>query len=324
MIEYGESGTLRVNSNSSYLEHYAICRNYKDKLSLVEYRHKHDKSNFCEYDIRGLVSILDHFARGAKASAEDLVTLMHGILLTLICGKKLGLIENSFVLVPEFVFIRRGSFRPKLMYLPMDTSYRQADGYRDLICFLSEVCDDADVLACQLTTALMKIGHNLNEAALVVVDVANNKRVNEIYLDKAGRRPQSTLFPELKKGAADTWSQAESDKSIELLEATCLYEEEPRLYLLDGNERVEIEITSENFTLGRKRDAVDYCFEGEKHRGVSRIHAAIKFDGASFFIEDLGSSGGTFVNGNKIPKGHVEPLLSGDEIKLYTTKLLFE
>ncbi|MBM3454195.1 MAG: FHA domain-containing protein [Bacteroidetes bacterium] len=33
---------------------------------------------------------------------------------------------------------------------------------------------------------------------------------------------------------------------------------------------------------------------------VSRFHAVIHFNGESYFIEDLGSSNGTFVNGNKI------------------------
>ena len=109
---------------------------------------------FCEYDIRGLVSILDYFSRGTKASADDLVMLMHGVLLTLICGKKLGLIENSFVLMPEFVFVRHKTLRPKLVYLPMETDYNQAAGYNDLIQFLSDVYDKNDILSRQLIAAL--------------------------------------------------------------------------------------------------------------------------------------------------------------------------
>ena len=329
MIDYGEGGTLRVKSNNSYLEHKSICRDFKDKLSLVEYRHKYDGTHFCEYDTRGLVSLLDYFVRGKKASADDLLLLMHGVLLTLICGKKVGLFENSFVLTPEFVFARRSSLRPKLVYLPMETGFSQAEGYKELIRFLTEVCDES-TLSEQLMSALVKIGYNLNEAALVVVDAANNKRISEKYLDKQKQiyEKKSPLFSSMYGSAkiqeAESQVSDTSDESIELLETTCLYDEEPRLYLLDGKSRHEIEINSDVFILGRKKDTVSYCFEGEKYKGISRLHATIKFDGTSYFIEDIGSSGGTFVNGKRIIKGHLEPLTSGDEIRLYNTKLLFE
>lgn len=87
---------------------------------------------------------------------------------------------------------------------------------------------------------------------------------------------------------------------------------------------MEIRISSDNFLIGRKPGAVDYYwFDGEKFKGVSRVHAAIKFDGTTYFIEDKGSSGGTFVNGKRVALGKLEPLTFGDEVVLYTTRLLF-
>ena len=55
---------------------------------------------------------------------------------------------------------------------------------------------------------------------------------------------------------------------------------------------------------------------------ISRAHAAIGFDGEAFFIEDLGSTNGTSVNGKReggAVKGKRAPRLalnSGDEIRL--------
>ncbi len=46
---------------------------------------------------------------------------------------------------------------------------------------------------------------------------------------------------------------------------------------------------------------------------ISRAHAAIGFDGAGFFMQDLGSTNGTRVNGDR--QARVE-LSNGDELQL--------
>lgn len=57
---------------------------------------------------------------------------------------------------------------------------------------------------------------------------------------------------------------------------------------------------------------------------VSRRHAKIVVQGAQFYIEDLGSANGTFVNGSqKLSQGKLHPLMSGDEVKLGETTLKF-
>jgi pSer/pThr/pTyr-binding forkhead associated (FHA) protein len=46
---------------------------------------------------------------------------------------------------------------------------------------------------------------------------------------------------------------------------------------------------------------------------LSRAHAAIGFDGARFFVQDLGSTNGTFVNGGRQSQS---ALRDGDEIQI--------
>ncbi len=57
---------------------------------------------------------------------------------------------------------------------------------------------------------------------------------------------------------------------------------------------------------------------------VSRRHAKIIVRESKFFIEDLGSANGTFINGSpKLPQGKLHALMSGDELKLGETLLKF-
>ena len=345
LFEYLADGNLRKKADVFFPEHRAVCRAYKDKLGLVEYSHKLDGSYYCEYDITDFVPITKYFELDKKASAKDIVILMHGVLMTLIVGKKIGLFENSFVLHPQYVFVNRSSAKPKLVYLPMDVSLVQADEYFSLLDFLEETCDYSDTLAGGIVFALKRIGYDINEAASIIVEAANKNRVDEKYKetpekietdykhvisDSQPPKPQtnkkSGLLSKLFGGTKQAASEA-NDQADDLVDQTCLYEEEESkayLYLLEGDKRHEIEITSDNFILGRKRDAVSYCFVGESYKGISRIHAAIKFDGTDYYIEDKNSSGGTFVNENRVPSGRLWQLESGDEIKLYTTRLLFE
>lgn len=49
---------------------------------------------------------------------------------------------------------------------------------------------------------------------------------------------------------------------------------------------------------------------------VSRIHADIRVEGDIFYIEDTGSSNGTYINNNPMPKGNRHKLRPGDRISL--------
>jgi pSer/pThr/pTyr-binding forkhead associated (FHA) protein len=49
---------------------------------------------------------------------------------------------------------------------------------------------------------------------------------------------------------------------------------------------------------------------------VSRIHSSIRLDGENYYIEDIGSANGTYINHNALAKGNRHLLRSGDRISL--------
>ena len=74
-------------------------------------------------------------------------------------------------------------------------------------------------------------------------------------------------------------------------------------------EGLELPVDRDWMVVGRGRGADLLITEPT----ISRAHAAIGYDGQEFFVEDLGSTNGTSVNGKRKPRA---ALNSGDEIRL--------
>jgi len=72
---------------------------------------------------------------------------------------------------------------------------------------------------------------------------------------------------------------------------------------------LELPVDQDWIVVGRGRTADVVLAEAT----ISRAHAAIGFDGEAFYVQDLGSTNGTRVNGDRAPQ--VE-LHDGDEIQL--------
>ncbi|HTL88426.1 MAG TPA: FHA domain-containing protein, partial [Leptolyngbya sp.] len=49
---------------------------------------------------------------------------------------------------------------------------------------------------------------------------------------------------------------------------------------------------------------------------VSRIHADIRVEADAYYIEDVGSSNGTYINNSPLPMGNRHRLRAGDRISL--------
>ena len=74
-------------------------------------------------------------------------------------------------------------------------------------------------------------------------------------------------------------------------------------------EGLEVAIDRDRLVIGRGRKADLALAEAT----ISRAHAAIGFDGRLFYVEDLGSTNGTLVNGSRVTK---QALKSADEIQM--------
>lgn len=85
-------------------------------------------------------------------------------------------------------------------------------------------------------------------------------------------------------------------------------------YLVINNQVVPIEMKRTNIGRHLENDIVI------NETTVSRKHACIYYEDRSFIVSDLDSTGGTFVNNEKVQNCALQ---SGDVIKLATTSIMF-
>jgi hypothetical protein len=71
-----------------------------------------------------------------------------------------------------------------------------------------------------------------------------------------------------------------------------------------------VELASFPFTIGRARD----CSFVLDYTEISRLHARCYSDHLNVFLEDAGSTNGTFVNGRRLEAGEAYRLRAGDEV----------
>jgi pSer/pThr/pTyr-binding forkhead associated (FHA) protein len=74
-------------------------------------------------------------------------------------------------------------------------------------------------------------------------------------------------------------------------------------------EGLEVALDRDWLVIGRGRTADLVIAEAT----ISRAHASIGFDGKDFFVQDLGSTNGTLVNGARADR---QSLKSGDEVRM--------
>lgn len=85
---------------------------------------------------------------------------------------------------------------------------------------------------------------------------------------------------------------------------------------IDGVHRQRFEVTKTVTVIGRAEPA-DFILPNDQE--ASRLHAALLYSPGGFFLEDLQSSNGTYLDGQRVERVR---LYSGDKIRIGTTQIV--
>jgi pSer/pThr/pTyr-binding forkhead associated (FHA) protein len=101
--------------------------------------------------------------------------------------------------------------------------------------------------------------------------------------------------------------------------ATQLQKQSASLMHVQSQNQLELPPNLSVIHIGKPNDLVppDVDVSGFPHAEVvSRTHADIRVEGDAYYIEDVGSSNGTYINNIPLPKGNRHRLRPGDRISL--------
>ena len=93
-------------------------------------------------------------------------------------------------------------------------------------------------------------------------------------------------------------------------------------YRYRGNERL-FDQAVESAVIGRPRTGVHVDIDLTPDLRVSRPHARISFAEGQYWIEDLGSANGTFLNDRRLPGGVPTRLRNGDRVRIGKVQCTF-
>lgn len=77
---------------------------------------------------------------------------------------------------------------------------------------------------------------------------------------------------------------------------------------------ISLVINKSEYLIGKNPDAVDGAVT--HNPAISRVHCKVSFNGGRYFITDMGSANGTYVNQNRLGKQQTTEIKNGDYLRL--------
>lgn len=115
---------------------------------------------------------------------------------------------------------------------------------------------------------------------------------------------------QIEEGLSDTFYVEEEINPTCILNATDI-QKEGILLKANNNRYSDIIITAFPFIIGKLKKNVDYCLESD---AISRFHAKISKEGGIYYLTDLNSTNGTFINKEALHSYEKRELKEGDEV----------
>ncbi len=224
-------------------------------------------------------------------SAEAFLQIVSNLLSNIIEVRNNGFLSCQNIDISfDHIYIDQSNFQVKLLYLPLNM----------------RLFNEYGLFENELRTSIVKIltqTRNLHSSkALQFIPELSNGNIDLEGLNfflKCGNKSQD--------GPSDVTSFGD--------------EKRPYLISLDARNSFEVEITKDSFVVGKKQEIVDGVVSFNKM--ISRSHCKITKNTSGYYVTDLQSANGTYINNVRLQPNVPMLIRSGDSLRLANSNFQF-
>ena len=262
-----------------------------------------------EYDVTSLVPIELYFKNHCN-TYEAQKHIFKKVIDSLWMAEKYLLDTRRIVLEKEYIFIEPTDLDIRLLYIPSkkySISIHKAlkDVFLSLLFSIQLNVMENDIRIKKIITYLQD-----PEFDIMIFDSMMNTLKNPIKKNRKDWFKKLFVKVEIEKKA-----------SPEVVEGTILLSQEKSFPILEFKEKSVI-INKESFLIGRAKQLVDYAIP--EALSLGRVHAELITEEDGYYIVDINTKNGTFLNGERLKSQKKYPLIKGDAIQIANEKAVFK
>jgi len=234
-----------------------------------------------------------------RMTALELQNLLESLQRTVESCREFLLDVNQLLLNPDYIFLEPDSWEISFCHVP----FAQQDIQEELLVlaeYLLERLERKDQRAVSLGYEFYRMAGDTSASLDGVLEKWKEESketytsVPELLMENAREEDG-----ELQNSVAGGTSFLREN----ILEGLVLHSKSPG--------HPDFRVFGDSFFIGKKKDAVDGCI---KARGISRIHGKISREAGEYYLEDLNSTNGTYLNGGRLEVHEKVRIQAGDRI----------
>lgn len=293
-----------------------------------------DNVDELHYHITSMISLVSTYAR-KKMSGDALCALVRDIQILSESMKEYLLDINNIMFDPEFIYIKRDTEKHKFCYSPQKGGNFHNE-LRNLFEKILGYIDYRDKKAVVMAYEMQKITLSDNFTIVDLVNCAKNNMAKfivaeESFVDEIKENQQITYEKQDEelnkkrkiKSISDIFRKKNKYKGEDEIIMITEREVKKSLLLSSIAKGENIKIMPEDFPciIGKSRKNCDFFINSSV---ISRVHMKITKESAEYFVEDLNSTNGSFVNGMRLMPQCPVKINIGDKITLADIDFIVE
>ncbi len=292
------------------------------------------------YEITSMQNLMLVLER-KRINLTELVRLLEGLENAAAICEEYLLDSERILLQPDFIYLDPDTWRIRVCFYPCEEQDMGA-ALLGLAEYLLDHLDRQDSGAVTLGYEFYRMAGEQNPSLRKLLEewsegIEEKKEKGQSENQSAEKQEKRELLygEEWQQSASGTSGYPESPTVNRVAEnfpewaeaapggTACLSNlREPGLYLRSVNAAYsDLRINKASFLVGKKKDAVDGWL---KARGISRIHAKISREEDCYYLTDLNSTNGTFLNGGRLGVNEKARLRPGDTVGFVDVRYVVE